>query len=194
MRQIRCRNCGHVFELPDYHGPVKLACPVCRWEETRPARRKLPEKWSQEAGAAFALRRQRKGLGKKVLEHLHTLPGEHFLQFCASLFEQSGYSTAATVHADEVGHDLDLKRGDELTLAACRHYAAYHKVQRSEVETLAGSMRHEGASQGIFVTTGEFEESCADLAEQSAIDLINGGLLQTMIESLSMESLKQMLE
>ncbi|MHC4903778.1 MAG: hypothetical protein ACYTGD_19235 [Planctomycetota bacterium] len=62
MVQVKCRRCGAAKELPDQHGPITVVCPVCRWRETYPARRPLPEKLAHDAGAAFKAHQQHEQL------------------------------------------------------------------------------------------------------------------------------------
>lgn len=180
--------------MPDYYRSTLIVCPLCHWHEILPARRKLPERLEMRAGAAFQAHQKHEILAEEAIEKLRALSQERFERFCADLFGLLGYVVTVAEQDHEKSHDLELRVGDELTLATCRCYAEYRKVDREEVENLAGDVRRQGAAHGVFVTTSAFTEECGECAKRSGIDLVDGEELRKKLESVSLESLETWLQ
>lgn len=54
-------------------------------------------------------------------------------------------------------------------------------VTQNNVATLSYLVKHEGATKGIFITTGNFEDSTEEIAKESPVELIDGIKLQKLI-------------
>ncbi|UCD74958.1 MAG: restriction endonuclease [Phycisphaerales bacterium] len=184
MRKIRCRNCGHLMDLPDYHGPTHIVCPKCDWHEALPARRHLKARLEHKAGIAFGTLHEMVLAAAEAIEKFRQLPAADFEEFCAELFAESVYAVTPVDQAIHTSHALELKKGDEITLVACRRGGAEHRVQREDLENLAGAMRHHGAVGGIFLTTGSFTDDSLAYAEEAGIELIDADELQERIAKL----------
>ena len=183
MRQVRCRNCGAIIELPDFHGPRLVECSACNWQEIIPARHRLPKKLDNLAGAAYRARYHHEPMPEGAFEKICALSPERFAQFCGELFEQAGYAVTPASQEYDSGRDLELMQGTEKTFVECKCYAEQHKVGRLEVEALVGAMVHENVKKGIIVTTSSFADECAEPAREAGIELINGAHLREMIEA-----------
>jgi len=191
VRQVRCRNCGAIIELPDFHGPKLVECPQCRWQEVYPARRRLPRELAKLAGAAYEARDHREPLSEEAFEKICEMSPADFEQLCADLFEHLGYVVAPAGREYDSGRDLELTQGTETTFVECKRYAEHHRVGRLEVEALLGAMQHEGVKKGIIITTSSFAEECRSPAEEAGVELVDGGQLRQMIESLPADSLRK---
>ncbi|MHC4306049.1 MAG: restriction endonuclease [Planctomycetota bacterium] len=189
MVQVKCRRCGAAKELPDQHGPITVVCPVCRWRETYPARRPLPEKLAHDAGAAFKAHQQHEQLAASAIERLQGLSPIAFEQFCARLFEVQGHTVVPADVSRAQSHALELRDGNAVTYVACKRSLGQEAVSLEEVENLAGSMRHDGVASGIFVTTGSFAPKCRQAAEDAGIELIDGEMLHLRLDSVDLHAL-----
>lgn len=194
VREIRCRNCGKLLDVPKYHGTMHIICPQCEWHETLPARKPLPKKLSHKAGSAFAAVHQKEIAAEDALEKIRHLSQRNFEEFCADLFAESVYVVTPVDQAMETTHALELKQGDELTLLACRRGAAEHRVQREDLENLAGAMRHHNAIAGIFLTSGSFTDDSRAYAEEAGIELIEGDDLPERIATLDADVIRKWCE
>ena len=189
MVQVNCRRCGETKELPDHHGPITIVCPVCRWRETYPARRPLPEKLAHDAGAAFEAHQQHEQLAASAIDRLQALSPLEFEQFCARLFEVQGHTVVTADDAHAQSHALELRDGNTVTYVACKRSLGQEAVSLEEVENLAGAMRHDGVASGIFVTTGSFTPKCRQAAEDAGIELIDGEVLHQRLDSVDLSAL-----
>lgn len=183
MADVQCRQCGEVTRLPDYHGAVSVVCPSCRWREVYPARRHIAEKLLHAAGAAFKEHARREEIVARLLDRLRGMPAHEFEQFCARLFELRGYTVVATDQARAQGHALALHHGNSVTYVACRRSLGHEAVGPEELENLAGAMRHDAVSHGIFVTTGSFTDECHAAAAAAGIELIDEEVLRRQIDA-----------
>ena len=189
MVQVRCRRCGEAKELPDHHGPITIVCPVCRWRETYPARRPLPEKLAHDAGAAFEVHQQHEQLAASAIDRLQTLSPLAFEQFCARLFEVQGHTVVPADDARAQSHALELRDGNVVTYVACKRSLGHQAVGLEEVENLAGAMRHDGVGSGIFVTPGTFSAESRKAAQDAGIDLVDGEVLHQRLDSVDLRAL-----
>jgi restriction endonuclease Mrr len=189
MVQVRCRRCGAAKELPDHHGPITIVCPVCRWRETHPARRPLPEKLAHDAGAAFEAHQQHEQLAASAIDRLQALSPLEFEQFCARLFEVQGHTVVPADDARTQSHALELRDGNVVTYVACKRSLGHQAVSLEEVENLAGAMRHDGVGSGIFVTPGTFSPKSRKAAQDAGIELIDGEVLHQRLDSVDLSAL-----
>ncbi len=189
MVQVKCRRCGETTDLPDHHGPTTIVCPVCRWRETYPARRPLPEKLAHDAGAAFEARQQHEQLAASAIDRLQALSPLAFEKFCARLFEVQGHTVVPPDEALAQSHALELHDGNAVTYVACKRSLGGEAVSLEEVENLAGAMRHDGVASGIFVTTGSFTAKSRKAAEDAGIELVDGEVLHRRLDSIDLRAL-----
>ncbi|MDY7109080.1 MAG: restriction endonuclease [Planctomycetota bacterium] len=191
MRELRCRNCGAIIKLPDFHGPTLIECPACNWQEIIPARHRLPKKLDNLAGAAYKARLHHEPMPEGAFEKLRALSPEEFAQFCSELFEQEGYAVTPASQEYDTGRDLELMQGTEVTFVECKCYAEHHKVGHLEVEALLGAMRHENVDKGMIVTTSSFAEECLEPARKAGIELVDADRLREKIESAPGDALRR---
>ncbi|MHC4127871.1 MAG: restriction endonuclease [Planctomycetota bacterium] len=189
MAQVKCRRCGEVIELPDFHGAKTVVCPGCNWGETYPARRHLSDKLTHDAGAAFKARQRHEVAMGTAVERLQGLSPRAFEKFCAQLFSVLGHGVVPADAALVQSYAFQLHDGAAVTYVACRRTLGDEAVSRDEVENLAGAMRHDGVRLGAFVTTGTFAEACREIAEKAGIELIDREALRRRLESVDSHDL-----
>lgn len=192
MREIRCRNCGAVREVPDHHGPMHFVCRHCEWQETLPPRRAIAKKLSKLAGAAFTARRQQLQEVAAALTRLDDLPPREFEELCGRLYERLGFVVERAPVGQDQSHAFELHKGDVRTLLACRR-AGQRPIDVIDVENLSGAMRHAGVDTGVFVTTGTFADACGEIADGAGIELIDGETLHARLAQLDPAQLMEIL-
>ena len=82
------------------------------------------------------------------------------------------------------GIDLVLTRGHERFLVQCKQWKAF-KVSVTVVRELYGVMSAKGAAGGFVVTSGVFTEEARTFVKGLNIELIDGKVLQRMIDEVS---------
>jgi restriction endonuclease Mrr len=192
MRTLHCRNCGKVHELPDYHGPMLITCPQCRWQEVIPARRHISPDLDQGAGKAYEARHHAEELASKALDRVTTLTQREFEKFCRVLFERLGRSIEPADTAIDESHEFEMTIGVDPAYVKCVHRAEGHALERELIENLAGAMRHAGVERGVLVTTGDVQDEDRAAAEQAGIELIDRERLLDHIVALGEQTLEKL--
>jgi restriction endonuclease Mrr len=183
-REIRCRNCGAMLKVPEYHGPHHVACKECEWEETLPPRRPIGTKLDHLAGSAYEAHQKRGAKAREALKRIRDLSPAEFERFCADLFREMGHEATVVDQAVDPSHLLEFADGNEQTFVQCKNPSEQHKVSELELDDLRGAMRARGAVRGIFLTTGGFADQCAESAKEANIELMDGEEVQRRIENL----------
>jgi restriction endonuclease Mrr len=191
MEKFRCRRCGQVIQLDDFHGQKLVVCPQCKWHEVHPARRKIPKQWTHDAGRFFDVMHRHEEEAAKSIDRIAELPQADFESFCVDLFEQLGYDVRSADAADRDTHELEVTRGNEKTLVRCQRHLPSHRVDHVEIENLAGAVRHAGADKGMYVTVATFADDCRPVADEAGIELVDTDLLRTKIESADVVALSK---
>jgi phage FluMu protein Com len=191
MEKFRCRRCGRVIELQDFHGQKLVVCPQCKWHEVHPARRKIPKEWGHEAGRFFDVLHKHEEEAAKSIGRIAELPQADFEAFCAALFEQLGHDVRRADDAARDMYEFEVSRGNETALVRCQRHSPTHRVEQMEIENLAAAVRHKNADKGMYVTTATFTDDCTALAEQANIELVDTDELQRKIESADVLALSK---
>ena len=98
-------------------------------------------------------------------------------------FREKGYNVTETAQGADGGVDLHLKGNDGKTyLVQCKHWKA-SKVPVNVVRELYGVMVAEQAVGAFVVTSGQFTEEAQTFADGKHIQLIDGRLLVSSIQS-----------
>lgn len=190
MREVRCRNCGAIIELPRFHGATLIECPECSWQEIIPARRKLSKDLDQQAGTAFQQLRLKQGKMKRLADRVVELSAGEFQRLCEDVLGGMGHEVLGPDVMQEQVHDFELTVEDERVLVSCRRHSPRHTVANEEIENLAGAMRHASAPRGIYITVGKFDKAGFELAREAKINLIDGATLKKMIIALDPEAMR----
>jgi restriction endonuclease Mrr len=191
MEKFRCRRCGQVIELQDFHGQKLVVCPQCKWHEVHPAKRKIPKDWGHQAGRFFAVLHKHEEEAAKSIDRIAEMPQGDFESFCAALFEQLGYDVQRVDEAACDTHELAVSRGHESALVRCQRHSPSHRVDQVELENLAAVVRHENVDKGMYVTTATFTDDCRAFAEEHDIELVDTDELRKKIESADVLTLSK---
>lgn len=191
MRNIRCRNCGALAEVPDYHGALLVVCKQCEWQETHPPRRPIAKSMDGQANAAFLAHEERLRAAGKRLERAQSLSPRSFVRFCAELFEQADYEA---LPSDHEAYAFELRRGEEVVYVACEQRSADHTIKLEDLKPLAGALEHDKVDRGVFVTLGTFAEPCERAATRADIELVDGAALRLKVAFADTDRLDQWLD
>ncbi len=106
-----------------------------------------------------------------------------FEDLVAALFKAMGMEVMTTARSGDGGVDVqamdpDPVRGGKLVIQVKRHR---NTIAPAHVRDLYGTMLHEGATKGIFVTTAEFGPSAQEFADGKPLTLIGGRQLADLL-------------
>ncbi len=122
-----------------------------------------------------------------TLGDLLSLTPPEFEQAVAGVLARSSYRKVRVVgRAADLGVDIAcFDRKGRPVVVQCKRHAPGIAVGSGEVQRFLGSIMHAGADRGILVTTSRFSAPAIDLAEQHAIELIDGEDLVEMVRRVS---------
>lgn len=139
------------------------------------------------AAVSFLRRRKRGALIQSVADNpsgsmLRDMSWQEFELLVGEAFRMRGYAvTERGGGGADGGVDIELRKGSEIFLVQCKQWRAY-KVSVTVVRELYGVMAARGAAGGFVVTSGVFTSDAEVFARGRNIELIDGSILQTMIE------------
>ena len=114
------------------------------------------------------------------------LTWDEFELLVGQIYQRKGYCVKLSAGTgSDGGIDLDLKRGNERVLVQCKSWNV-SKVGAREIREFFGVLVSEGASRGIFVTTGTFTNDARDFAAGKPIEMISGVELQALLRDASL--------
>ena len=121
-------------------------------------------------------------MGTSSLDDLYALDPVEFEHLVGTVFTALGYEVKVTKRSGDEGVDLDLRRGDERSIAQCKRYRG--TVGQPAIRDFYGALVHEKAVRGYFVTTGQFSLAASTWAQGKPIALTDGvDLLSALEES-----------
>lgn len=117
------------------------------------------------------------------------LPGDleqsDFDLLVGELYRRKGYEVQISGGiGSDGGSDLCLRKDDEIVLVQCRQWGNW-KVSAPSVQEFMETLGQGNANRGIFVTTGEYTDEARLLAQGQRIELVDGKLLNKMIEDVA---------
>lgn len=108
-----------------------------------------------------------------------------FEEFCAEVFEHSGYAVTRIPRSGDGGVDLILDdAAGRRTIVECKCYARSRPVGRPVVQKLFGANAVARADGMMVVTTSTFSRDALDFASQVGVRLIDGAALVATCRSL----------
>ncbi|HQX25285.1 MAG TPA: restriction endonuclease [Pseudomonadota bacterium] len=118
------------------------------------------------------------------LEVLRTLRWKEFTQHVQQTFEKRSFHPEATPRKPgEDGVDLVLVRAGQRHLLQVKHGGAYH-VGATPVRRLASMLESHGATGGILVTSGGFDDDARAAAQGQPVTLLDGDALWTQLQDV----------
>ena len=102
----------------------------------------------------------------------------------AEVFRRLGYAVevSAGLGADG-GIDVKLTKPGELVLAQCKQWKVF-KVNVKEVRAFYGVLVSEGATRGVFVSSGEYTRDCRAFAEGKPIELLGPAEIARLVNAV----------
>lgn len=116
-----------------------------------------------------------------TLADLYAMDPVEFERLVGTVFTALGYDVKVTKRSGDEGIDLELRRGDERSLAQCKRYRG--TVGQPEIRDFYGALMHENAARGYFVTTGQFSLAASTWAQGKPIALTDGVDLLAALEN-----------
>jgi hypothetical protein len=118
------------------------------------------------------------------LEVLRTLRWKEFTQYVQQAFEKRSFHPETTLRKPgEDGVDLVLVRAGQRHLLQVKHGGAYH-VGAAPVRRLASMLESHGATGGILVTSGGFDDDARASAQGQPVTLLDGDALWSQLQDV----------
>lgn len=118
-------------------------------------------------------------------QRLERLAPEQFERLCIRLLEQMGL-IINSFHSNKRGQiDITAVNPQPITggeyIVHCLLAPPDEPINSTRIIALSDTVRAEGASKGIFITTGYFSEEVPKLVEGPPLELINGQRLRQIL-------------
>lgn len=131
-----------------------------------------------------------------ILKLIQDIEWKRFEELSTAFYLEKGIRAEATSLGADGGIDIKLYQDDKgkpTSLVQCK--AWYNKqVGVKEIREFLGVLTHEKIAKGFYMTSGEFTEDAKATAKNNRISLISGEMLLIMIQRLSEDSQKRLLE
>lgn len=121
------------------------------------------------------------------------MTGYEFEDYISNLLEHYGFSISKTNYSRDGGIDLlavyDKPLFSGKYIIQCKNWTG--TVGQPEVRDLYGVVMSERANKGILITPSDFTEQAYEFAKGKNIELVNGKILDTIIEGAFLPSVSQ---
>lgn len=106
---------------------------------------------------------------KKNPKDIHKLTSREFEQFAAELLEKNGYEVKLTQQTRDGGKDIIVIQkglvGTFLTYVECKKFAPDNHVGVKLIRELYGTVTHDRATSGMFITSSYFSKDAYEFTE-----------------------------
>jgi restriction system protein len=121
---------------------------------------------------------------QRSLDSIRALSWQDFEKLCGEAYRRKGFSVQENGGGGaDGGIDLILRRGGETWLIQCKRWKNF-KVGVKEIRELYGIMAAEGASRGVFITSGEYTPDARAFAADKPLDLVDGPALLELVQGV----------
>ncbi|AUC89452.1 DUF2034 domain-containing protein [Alteromonas sp. MB-3u-76] len=135
----------------------------------------------------FNARRKAKQLdAQKSIETIRQLHWRNFEELVAEAYRRQGYRVTEGGFGADGGVDLELRKGEGLTLVQCKQWKA-QKVGVSVVREMFGVLTASNADKIIVICSGKFTQQAIDFASDKPIELITGNELLSLVKDAQAE-------
>lgn len=118
------------------------------------------------------------------IEEIRALDWQDFERLVGEAFRRKGYTVVERgQNGPDGGVDLELHQGRDKILVQCKHWKKW-KVGVGPVRELFGVMVAEGASDAIFVASGQYTREAWLFAKENGLTLFDGQNLIELIASV----------
>jgi restriction system protein len=122
------------------------------------------------------------------IEEIRNLDWREFEQLVGEAYRRKGYTVIERgLNGPDGGVDLELHRGTQKTLVQCKHWKTW-KVGVSPIRELLGVKVSEGASDAIFVASGQYTRDALEFGNNNNMKLLDGPALIELIASVRDDS------
>jgi restriction system protein len=136
----------------------------------------------------FNARRKAKQLdNQKSIETIRQLHWRNFEELVAEAYRRQGYRVTEGGFGADGGIDLELRKGDELTIVQCKQWKV-QKVGVNVVREMFGVLTASNADKVIVICSGKFTQQAIDFASDKPIELLSGNELLSLIAEVQAES------
>lgn len=122
------------------------------------------------------------------------MSGYEFEDFIANLLRQKGFKVTQTDYSNDGGVDLIAEYNQPLFsgkyIVQCKKYTN-NLVGQPELRDLYGVVMSESANKGILITTSDFTTQAKNFAKGKNIELINGSILNSLIEGVNVTTIEE---
>ncbi len=108
--------------------------------------------------------------------------GVDFENVLKKIYENKGYIVETTKTTGDQGADLLLEKAGIKTVIQAKFYSS--PVGNSAVQEVVGAVAYYGADSGVVVTNNEFTPAAKELAAANSVMLVDGDMLNRLIDSL----------
>jgi restriction system protein len=116
------------------------------------------------------------------LSQLDSLSPEGFEEFVAELFEALGYDVERVGGTGDEGIDLRVRRGGLLCVVQCKYHKGRGVIGSPDLQKFLGSVHHDHAHKGFYVTTRFFSLAAERFASDHPIELVDGPRLVELVQ------------
>ena len=132
----------------------------------------------------FNARRKAKQLdAQKSIETIRQLHWRNFEELVAEAYRRQGYRVTEGGYGADGGIDLELRKGDLLTLVQCKQWKT-QKVGVNVVREMFGVLTAHQANHFIIISSGTFTQQAIDFAAGKPIELIDGSKLLALVNDV----------
>jgi HJR/Mrr/RecB family endonuclease len=154
---------------------------VSKWNKKRQL------KVEQQQHEEHQLKIKEKVIIDGIKENLLTMHHTEFEHFIAKLFSLKGFEATVTPPSGDGGKDVILKKAGQLMVVECKRYNS-PKVTRPDVQKFHSAVIDMKATEGYFVTTGQFTKPAIEYVTDKPIHLIDLLKLLDLIEEIKGDS------
>jgi len=106
-----------------------------------------------------------------TLNDLRGLSPEQFEEWCGDRLREQGFTVTIVGGQGDHGIDLIAERDCARTAVQCKRWFGVRSVGEPQIRDLLGAMQHEGAANGMVLTTGQFSPAARTWAQGKSITL-----------------------
>lgn len=130
-------------------------------------------------------------------DQLEQMPGVHFEEIVAMIFERRGYTIQTTPTTGDFSVDLIARRGDEVIAIQCKRYGDESSVGNKDVLALKGGQAYYKAKSAVIITTSRLTPMGIQACRAVGVEYWEGPQVQAAIKDAglfeaSRQSLKEL--
>jgi restriction system protein len=114
---------------------------------------------------------------------IESVTWDQFELVVAEIYRRQGFTAEVSAGlGPDGGVDVKLTKDGSTTLVQCKQWKT-RKIKVPAIRDFYGTMTHERAQRGIFITTGEYTQDCHDFAEGTPIRLLSRSAIDQLVRT-----------